>query len=222
MPLPIVIFAAAQAAAAAAQTSIWVYVVGVGGAGTAIGGGGVVYYYRDSIHNWWYPKACEALPENNPIKKQSTIIQDARNRTGEVQVKLVKVSEAKNEALTDTKQNAQKIEEVVIDVQNNAVVKQETFESLLKKITEEKSEKLDDVLSALEQIKGTLTFSQVGTIQSVMEMAKENQAHRKASAKKDRIIDMHIKINSVLEERLMAFEGALEEKNSSNITFRKD
>jgi len=221
MPLPIVVFAAAaQAAAEVAGTSVWVYVAG-GTAGAALGGGGV-YYYRDSIYNWWYPKACEALPENDAIKKQSTIVQDARNRTGEVQIKLVQASEVKNEMLADAKHDAQKTEKIVIEVQNIAAVKQETFESLLKKITEEKSEKLDDVLSALDQIKGTLTFSQVGTIQSVMEMAKENQAHRKASAKKDRIIDMHIKINSVLEERLMAFEGALKEKNSSNIAFRKD
>lgn len=219
MPMPIIIFAAAQAAAEVAGTSIWVY-VGGGAAGTVVGGG--VYYYRDSIYHWWYPKACEALPENDPIKKQSTIIQDARNSTDKTQAKIEKTLEEKASIVIDVKQNAKKTEEVVTEVQNISVVEKDTFESLLQKITEGKSEKLDNVLSELEQIKDTLTFNQVGTIKSVIKMVKENQFYRDADSKKDKIICKLEKINFVLKERLMAFDGAPKEENSSNITFRAD
>lgn len=218
MPMPIIIFAA-QAAAEVAGTSIWVYVGG--GAGTLIGGGSV-YYYRDSIYHWWYPKACEALPENDPIKKQSTIIQDARNSTDKTQAKIEKTLEEKASIVIDVKQNAKKTEEVVTELQNISVVEKKTFESLLQKITEGKSEKLDNVLSELEQIKDSLTFNQVGTIKSVIKMAEENQLYRDADSKKDKIICKLEKINFVLKERLMAFEGALKEENSSNTIFRKD
>lgn len=219
MPLPILVLATAQAAVTAG-TSIWVYIAG--GTGAAALGGGGIYYYRDSIYNWWYPKPCEMLPENDFITKQSNIIQDVRNGVVQTQAKIEKKLEDKDSIVIDVKQNAKKTEEVVTEVQNITVPEKETFESLLKKITEGKSERLDNVLIALEQTKDTLTFSQVETIQSILKIVKENQLLREVDAKKDKIILKLEKINSILQQKLTRITDSMGEGNSSNIGFRKN
>jgi hypothetical protein len=88
---------------------------------------------------------------------------------------------------------------------------------LLKKITDSKSEKLDNVLGALETLKDSLTLDQIKIIQTVTEITKENQLLREANQNQQRIVIKLDKINAVLQQKLLRFEELIEVKNSSPI-----
>ncbi len=88
---------------------------------------------------------------------------------------------------------------------------------MLKKITDSKSEKLDNVLGALETLKDSLTLDQIKIIQTVTEITKENQLLREANQNQQRIVIKLDKINAVLQQKLLRFEELIEVKNSSPI-----
>ena len=208
MPLPFVVIATAQVAAETAGVSLWGY------AGGVLGGGGIIYY-RDSIYHWFFPKPCVVLPENDCINNQSVVIQAVQERVVEAQVNSEKTSEVNASILIDVKQDAEKTQEVVNQVQDINVVEIETFESLLQKITNNTSEKLDNILGTLETIKDSLTLDQIKIIQTVIKISKENQLLRESNEKQQKIVMKLDKINLVLQQKLLRFEGLIEVKNQS-------
>ena len=209
MPLPILILVTVKAAADATTTSMWIY-VGMGSGGTILGGAGIggLYYYRDRFYRWWYPDDCRVLEQDDAIQQQLSNMQSAKNSVNNIAGIMEQSRELTAISLADMQQDAAHTATMVNEVDNLAVVVQLTFEALLQKITDDRCDKLTNVLNVLENIAAKLSPEQVKIAQTMMDISKENCSLRETNQKQQRIIVKLDKINAMLQQHLSSDNGA--------------